>query len=110
MATLLAGVISLLWPMYLKELSASVKDRGAWDAGDKILGILGPGFLLWVLSVSIYQFAASVTEVGTLLLEAITQRDYRAVQGCALVIAVLYVGVNLLVDLLYAATDPRIRV
>ena len=47
--------------------------------------------------------------LGTLLLEGIMQRDYRIVQGCTLVVAVLYVGVNLLVDLLYAATDPRIR-
>jgi peptide/nickel transport system permease protein len=47
--------------------------------------------------------------LGTLLLEAIAQRDYRVVQGCALTIAVLYVVVNLITDLLYAATDPRIR-
>jgi ABC-type dipeptide/oligopeptide/nickel transport system permease component len=47
--------------------------------------------------------------IGTLLLEAISQRDYRVVQGCALIIAILYIGVNLLVDLLYAAADPRIR-
>src|SRR5437879_2846802 len=37
--------------------------------------------------------------IGTLLLEAISQRDYRVVQGCTLVIAVSYVTVNLLVDL-----------
>jgi ABC-type dipeptide/oligopeptide/nickel transport system permease component len=32
------------------------------------------------------------------------------VQGCTLVIAVMYVAVNLVVDVLYAAVDPRIRV
>lgn len=48
--------------------------------------------------------------LGTLLLEAIAQRDYRMVQGCALVIAGLYVGVNFLVDLLYGLANPRIRV
>jgi peptide/nickel transport system permease protein len=48
--------------------------------------------------------------IGTLLLEAITQRDYRVVQGCTLVIAVSYVTVNLLVDLAYGVADPRIRV
>lgn len=78
--------------------------------------------LLPVITVAGMQFGALlagavVTEkvfarpgLGTLMLEAITQRDYRVVQGCALLIAVLYVGVNLIVDLLYAATDPRIRV
>ena len=48
--------------------------------------------------------------IGTLLLEAISRRDYRVVQGCTLVIAVSYVTVNLLVDLTYGLADPRIRV
>jgi peptide/nickel transport system permease protein len=48
--------------------------------------------------------------IGTLLLEAISRRDYRVVQGCTLVIAVSYVTVNLLVDLAYGLADPRIRV
>jgi len=48
--------------------------------------------------------------LGTLLLEAIARRDYRVVQGCTLVIAVIYVSVNLLVDLTYGLADPRIRV
>ncbi len=48
--------------------------------------------------------------IGTLLLEAISQRDYRVVQGCTLVIAISYVTDNLLVDLAYGLADPRIRV
>lgn len=47
--------------------------------------------------------------VGTLLLEAIQQRDYPTVQGTVLLIATTYVLVNLAVDLLYAAVDPRVR-
>ena len=47
--------------------------------------------------------------IGTLLLDAISQRDYRIVQGCTLVTALTYVAVNLLVDLAYGVADPRIR-
>ena len=47
--------------------------------------------------------------LGTLLLDGISQRDYRVVQGCTLCIAVSYVLVNLLVDLGYGLADPRIR-
>ncbi|MCA9537744.1 MAG: ABC transporter permease [Myxococcales bacterium] len=47
--------------------------------------------------------------VGTLLLEAIQARNYPVVQGTVLLIATTYVLVNLLVDLLYAAIDPRVR-
>jgi ABC-type dipeptide/oligopeptide/nickel transport system permease component len=47
--------------------------------------------------------------VGRLLITAINTRDYPLVQGCILWIAVIYVGVNLLTDLLYGFLDPRIR-
>jgi peptide/nickel transport system permease protein len=47
--------------------------------------------------------------VGTLLIQAITARDYPLVQGCVLVIALCYVAVNFLTDTLYAIIDPRVR-
>jgi ABC-type dipeptide/oligopeptide/nickel transport system permease component len=47
--------------------------------------------------------------VGRLAMTAILQRDYPVVQGCVLLVAVLFVMVNLLVDLLYGWLDPRIR-
>ena len=47
--------------------------------------------------------------VGTLLIQAITARDYPLVQGCVLVISLCYVVVNFLTDALYAIIDPRVR-
>jgi peptide/nickel transport system permease protein len=47
--------------------------------------------------------------LGTLLLDAISMRDWKVVQGVVLVVAFSYVLVNLLVDLVYAALDPRVR-
>lgn len=47
--------------------------------------------------------------VGRLTLQAIATRDYPLVQGCVLVFALGYVGVNLVADLLYAWSDPRVR-
>jgi ABC-type dipeptide/oligopeptide/nickel transport system permease component len=44
-----------------------------------------------------------------MLLNAIVQRDYALVQGAVLVIAILFVAVNIVVDLLYGYLDPRIR-
>jgi ABC-type dipeptide/oligopeptide/nickel transport system permease component len=41
--------------------------------------------------------------------QAISARDYALLQGCILIIAVSYVAVNLLTDLIYAAVDPRVR-
>ncbi|MBX3012792.1 MAG: ABC transporter permease [Caldilineaceae bacterium] len=47
--------------------------------------------------------------IGTLLLQAIQQRDYGIVQGVVLFISLIFMVVNLLVDLTYAYLDPRIR-
>jgi len=47
--------------------------------------------------------------LGTLFLEAFFDRDIPVVQGCVLVVAMLYVTVNLVVDLVYGVVDPRVR-
>ena len=47
--------------------------------------------------------------VGRLLVQSIGGRDYPAVQGCILLIAITYVSTNLVVDMLYGFLDPRIR-
>lgn len=46
--------------------------------------------------------------VGRLVVQAIFNRDYPLVQAIVLILAVIFVGVNLLVDLLYVYLDPRI--
>jgi len=48
--------------------------------------------------------------LGRLLIQSIRLRDFPLVQGSVLLIAVTYVAVNLLTDLVYAWLDPRIRV
>jgi peptide/nickel transport system permease protein len=47
--------------------------------------------------------------IGQLTVEAIQRRDYPVVQACVLLIAVAYVAVNTLTDLVYAWIDPRVR-
>lgn len=51
----------------------------------------------------------SVPGVGRMLLNAILQRDYALVQGTVLVIALLFVVLNIVIDVLYGYLDPRIR-
>jgi peptide/nickel transport system permease protein/oligopeptide transport system permease protein len=47
--------------------------------------------------------------IGQLLVGSILARDYPVVQGAVLLIAVAFILINLIVDLLYGAIDPRIR-
>ncbi|WEK52040.1 MAG: ABC transporter permease [Candidatus Kaistia colombiensis] len=46
--------------------------------------------------------------IGRLLIQAISTRDYPLIQGCIVVILVLYIAINMAVDVLYAYIDPRI--
>ena len=47
--------------------------------------------------------------IGRLTLQSINSRDYPLMQGCFLTIAVTYIVVNLITDLVYGVVDPRIR-
>ena len=47
--------------------------------------------------------------LGWLIITSILNRDFPVVQGAVLFVAAIFVSVNLLVDILYAALDPRIR-
>jgi peptide/nickel transport system permease protein len=47
--------------------------------------------------------------VGTMLVQSILSRDYPVVQGFTLIIAIIFVVINLLVDVSYAYLDPRVR-
>lgn len=48
--------------------------------------------------------------LGRLVYEAVAARDYPLIQGAVLLVAVMFIVVNLVVDALYAVADPRIRV
>jgi len=47
--------------------------------------------------------------LGKLLVDAMWQRDYIQVQGCVLILALAFLGINLVTDLFYAFSDPRIQ-
>jgi peptide/nickel transport system permease protein len=59
-----------------------------------------------VLTETVFAFRG----VGLTLFEAIGDRDYSVLQGFILMLAIMYVVVNLLVDISYAVLDPRVRV
>ncbi|RJQ57022.1 MAG: ABC transporter permease [Desulfobacteraceae bacterium] len=71
-----------------------------------IFGLQVPEFLsLSVIIETVFAWPG----MGRLLVDAVTKRDYTLVQGIVLVYALLVVVMNLLVDLLYAYIDPRIK-
>jgi peptide/nickel transport system permease protein len=47
--------------------------------------------------------------IGNLMIQAVDERDFPVVQAVAVIYAVAFVGINSIVDLLYAVADPRLR-
>jgi peptide/nickel transport system permease protein len=71
-----------------------------------LLGLMLAGFLTGAVFIESV-FARS--GLGRFMVQAIYARDFPEIQGSVLFTATIFVTLNLLVDLLYAAIDPRIR-
>ena len=80
--------------------------RNALGPSVTVIGLILGGLLG---GASVTETVFSIPGVGRLLVDAIYARDYPVLQGCLLLIAFIYVCVNLLVDLAYAVLDPRVR-
>jgi ABC-type dipeptide/oligopeptide/nickel transport system permease component len=74
-----------------------------------ILTILGLQFGTLLAGTIVTETIFSWPGIGRLAVQAIGARDYPLLQGCILLIAVSYVFVNLLTDMVYAFVDPRVR-
>ncbi|HUO35525.1 MAG TPA: nickel ABC transporter permease [Candidatus Acidoferrum sp.] len=74
-----------------------------------ILTILGLQFGTLLAGTIVTETIFSWPGIGRLAVQAIEARDYPLLQGCILFIAVSYVAVNLLTDVVYVLVDPRVR-
>jgi len=89
---------------------AVVYKHGLRNAAIAIVTILGLNLGSLLSGSVLTEVVFAYPGIGRLVVDAIFDRDYALVQGAILVIALIYVMVNLLVDMLYAFVDPRIRV
>jgi len=71
-----------------------------------VVGIVTGGLLGGAVVV---EQVFSLPGVGRLIVGAVLSRDFPVIQGTLLFVAVIYLLVNLIVDLLYAVADPRVR-
>ena len=74
-----------------------------------ILTMMGLEFALLLVGAVLTEITFSWPGMGTLLFERITYRDFTTVQGIVVFFALIVVTVNLMVDIIYAYIDPRIR-
>jgi peptide/nickel transport system permease protein len=111
-----ASVLEVLAQDHIR--TARAKGLTAWrllfqhalpNAAVPIVTIIGVGVALLLGGVVVTESVFAIPGVGRLVVDAILQRDYPVIQGVLLIFSLTYVVVNLIIDLLYVAIDPRIR-
>lgn len=74
-----------------------------------VLTVIGLGIARLMNGALLTETVFSLPGIGRLLITSISRRDYRVIQGITLFVAVVFVFANIIVDVLYAYLDPRIR-
>ena len=112
-----AGLVEVLRQDYIRTARAKGATRGRVvlvhalrNAVIVVLTIAGLQFGALLAGAVIVENVFSRPGLGTFVVGAILGRDYPDIQGTVLVFAVLYVAINLLLDVLYGVINPRIRV
>ena len=79
------------------------------NAAVPIVTVVGIGVALLIGGVVVTETVYAVPGLGSLTVDAVLNRDFPVIQGVVLFFSVLYVLINLMVDLSYLWLDPRIR-
>ena len=79
------------------------------NAAVPIATVIGIGVALLIGGAVVTESVFAIPGLGRLTIDAIVRRDYPMIQGIVLMFSFVYVLVNLAVDLVYVALDPRIR-
>lgn len=74
-----------------------------------VITIIGVELLVLFGGLVVVETVFTIPGIGRFLVDAITHRDYPSIQAVVFIFAVFVTVVNLLVDILYAVLDPRIR-
>ena len=111
-----ASLLDELGELYVRAARARGVSTAASITSHALRNSMIPLLTIVALQFGAVLTGAVITEtifawpgIGRLLIQSIGFRDYPMVQGCILLIAVTYVTVNLITDLMYGVLDPRIR-
>lgn len=79
------------------------------NAAVPIVTVIGIGIALLIGGVVVTESVFNIPGLGRLVLDAVLSRDYPIIQGLILFFSLIYIVINLLIDLSYTLLDPRIR-
>jgi peptide/nickel transport system permease protein len=111
-----AAMLDVLGEDYVR--TARAKGIGEWgvllrhalrNAAVPVITVIGSGFALLISGVVVTESVFNLPGIGRLTVDAVLARDYPVIQGMILLTSLVYVMVNLLIDVAYTLLDPRIR-
>ncbi len=79
------------------------------NAAVPIVTVVGVGIAILIGGVVVTEIVFAIPGLGSLTIDAVMSRDYPLIQGVTLFFSMLYMFINLLIDLSYTLFDPRIR-
>jgi peptide/nickel transport system permease protein len=83
--------------------------HGLRNAAVPVITVIGTGFALLISGVVVTESVFNLPGIGRLTVDAVLARDYPVIQAMILLTSLVYVTVNLLIDVAYTLLDPRIR-
>jgi len=83
--------------------------HGLRNAAVPVITVIGSGFALLISGVVVTESVFNLPGIGRLTVDAVLARDYPVIQAMILLTSLIYVAVNLLIDVVYTLLDPRIR-
>jgi ABC-type dipeptide/oligopeptide/nickel transport system permease component len=111
-----SSLLDVLRQEYMRTALAKGLSRGmaVWRHALKnaflpVLTVLGTNFGALLTGSFVVETLFQVPGIGFESINSITKRDYPLIQGVALLVAVIFIVVNLAVDVLYGVVDPRVR-
>ena len=79
------------------------------NAAVPVITVIGTGFALLISGVVVTESVFNIPGIGRLTVDAVLARDYPVIQAMILLTSLIYVTINLLIDVAYTLLDPRIR-
>ncbi len=90
--------------------SLVVRRHGLRNALLPVITVIGLEFAFLIGGLVVTEQVFNLNGIGKLFVDATTRGDFNMIQGLVMLIAVIFILVNLVVDVLYGVLDPRIRV
>jgi len=112
-----SSMLDVLTENYMKTAKAKglservrIYKHALRNAALPVLTVVGQTFGTLIAGAAVVETVFNIPGIGQLVVNSVERRDFVVIQGVVLLIAVGYVLINLVVDVLYSAFDPRIRV